>query len=553
MLTRDRLRQMNENELRKEILIPLFNAMGFKGVYDYHSGPLELGKDIVMWRQTETGSRENHAIVAKAHRITGRVKGGKGSVSEIGTQIEQCFGKPYEDPRNGSEQSVHKCLVVSSHKITKEAIQALAAKLKPAGLDRSIEFIDGDKLWELIEEHLIEKTFWENIDKLQKISDVISPHYRPNIRISNGKVKIGIAEKYPGASLDHPIELLASIKFPQTPEGVKLRADMEALRKKGTPVQIGKPFLQGLRLPDVIARITGQPIDPLMLQLKSSPPKKPLPVRVNVVPSKGESCSLEYVELVCQRVGVEEAFLTNEEQNIPMKFGLTLNNAEKRAKIDFRCRFDNLNVKQVFHYLCLQNALSKDGAIIITRTTDSFELFNFPVKEGQFSPPSEDWMMFLEDLVFIQIKTNCQIAFPTREITPEELDAVAKVRHILETGYVTGTWDPFTVSLYKKGVQDFLNKARNAPGQAIPLVLRREETEQIFGTEISLGPVEVSIKGAILDNKIEELECFLGTASERDSLQLKFKPHESDRAVMSYVNWRAKDGVGKIRSEKEDR
>jgi hypothetical protein len=171
-----------------------------------------------------------------------------------------------------------------------------------------------------------------------------------------------------------------------------------------------------------------------MLQLRSSPSKDPLPVRVDVVPSKGESRSLEYIELVRQRVGVEEAFLTNEEQNIPMKFGLTLNNAEKRAKIDFRCNFENLNVKQVFHCLRLQNALSKDGAIIITRTTDGFELFNFPVKEGQFEPPSEDWMMLLEDLVFIQIKTHCQITLPTREITPEELNAVAKMRHILKTG-----------------------------------------------------------------------------------------------------------------------
>ena len=56
-LTRSRLLEMRESELRKDVLIPLFKAMGYRDVYDY-PGSGEKGKDIVMWAPTLVGYRE---------------------------------------------------------------------------------------------------------------------------------------------------------------------------------------------------------------------------------------------------------------------------------------------------------------------------------------------------------------------------------------------------------------------------------------------------------------------------------------------------------------
>ena len=111
MITREGLKKIKENELRKDILIPLFEAMGFRDVTDFH-GTQELGKDIVMWKEDETGSRENYAIVAKASRVTGNASK---VISEIRTQVDQCFGSPYTV--KGSSQTVHKCWIVSSNQI----------------------------------------------------------------------------------------------------------------------------------------------------------------------------------------------------------------------------------------------------------------------------------------------------------------------------------------------------------------------------------------------------------------------------------------------------
>jgi hypothetical protein len=50
-----------EDQLQKEVLVPLFNAMGFKDV-TIHQGRSELGKDIVMWKPGDLGERVNYAV-----------------------------------------------------------------------------------------------------------------------------------------------------------------------------------------------------------------------------------------------------------------------------------------------------------------------------------------------------------------------------------------------------------------------------------------------------------------------------------------------------------
>jgi len=382
-----------------------------------------------------------------------------------------------------------------------------------------------------------EKTPQRNIKELQEILGSASPYYDLSSQISPSMVEIKVTEKYPGASRDHPITLSGKLILPDSPRGRKVRGDLEALHKWGTPVEIRKPYITGFEPPDFITRITGPPGELSMLRLQPKASKEPLPVRIDIVPSEGGPYSLECVELIRQRVGTEEVLLTSEGQNIPIKIRLTLNIAAKTARIDFQCSFENLNVKQVLDCLRLQDVLSKDGTIFISKTVDGLELLKLPITEGQIAPPSEDWIGLLEDLVFIQTRTHCQVWFPSRKIAAEDLNTVAKVKRILTTGQTEGTWDSFTVSLYKKGVENLLNRIENTSDQAIPLVLEIQETERVLGTEIPLGPVRICMEQAILENEMEELRRFSRTTSEKDSLQLRFRPHGSNHVVMSYVNW----------------
>jgi hypothetical protein len=42
---------LTESDFKDSVLIPLFRAMGYNDVMNYHGGVRELGKDIVMWEK----------------------------------------------------------------------------------------------------------------------------------------------------------------------------------------------------------------------------------------------------------------------------------------------------------------------------------------------------------------------------------------------------------------------------------------------------------------------------------------------------------------------
>jgi len=140
---------MREDQLRSEVLIPLLRAMGFRDVFMHHGGSLEQGKDIVMWKPEEFRERTNFAMVAKAAKITGQATG-KSSAAEVSFQVQQAFGKPFNDPVTGVERDVQECIVVSSKDISKEAIESINSFLRNAGVVGHTVFWNGYTLLTLI-------------------------------------------------------------------------------------------------------------------------------------------------------------------------------------------------------------------------------------------------------------------------------------------------------------------------------------------------------------------------------------------------------------------
>lgn len=156
----DRLREMSETDLQKYVLQPLLEAKEFHDVSIYH-GSQEKGKDIICWHRDELGSRRNLALVVKAVRLTGHAKVTKGTLSEVSTQVQQCFCNTFTDPVSGETQQIHQCWVVSNQDITKEAVEQLNVLLKPSGYDRNVSFIDHEKLLKLLEEYVPEPPLFQ--------------------------------------------------------------------------------------------------------------------------------------------------------------------------------------------------------------------------------------------------------------------------------------------------------------------------------------------------------------------------------------------------------
>src|SRR6185369_4726064 len=166
-LSREQLLKLDEDTLRRDVLIPLLRRMGYKDVVHEHGGILEQGKDLVMWRPEDFGARTNLAFVVKATRVSGKASG-KGSAGEASTQIQQAFGATFLDSVTGEEQRVHRCWLVSSAEITKEARSSIGTMLKNSNLDRMLNYIDGERLWSLLQEFSPEATVVDDLTRISK-------------------------------------------------------------------------------------------------------------------------------------------------------------------------------------------------------------------------------------------------------------------------------------------------------------------------------------------------------------------------------------------------
>lgn len=146
------LETLNESELRKKIIIPLMQAMGFNDVIEYH-GTNEKGKDIIGWKSDELKGRLYYAVIAKAGDIHGSV-GKTNSASEVLYQVRQAFSSPYRDIYGLSEVKIHRCIVITNGSISSSAIESISGDIGSSNLERNLDFIDVNKLKLLVDKYL---------------------------------------------------------------------------------------------------------------------------------------------------------------------------------------------------------------------------------------------------------------------------------------------------------------------------------------------------------------------------------------------------------------
>lgn len=139
----DKIAELSEDQLRKEVLIPLLSSLGFKGVREYH-GSRERGKDIICYSLDNLGNREYMAVVVKTSKIHGSV-GKEGSIANVVLiQVQQALNEPYVDVYDIQRLTASKCLVVTSNKIVSACMEDIFGTLKSQQLHRALSFADQD-------------------------------------------------------------------------------------------------------------------------------------------------------------------------------------------------------------------------------------------------------------------------------------------------------------------------------------------------------------------------------------------------------------------------
>ena len=307
LLSRERIEALDESELRRRILIPLFVAMGFRDVFEYHRAQ-EFGKDLVMWKPDVVSGREEYAVVAKVGRIDNRNR------ATVQDQVSQCFGESFPDSVTGAERSIDRVIVVTSGRIMPQAQRAIRADLKTRNLSNQVDFIDGDLLVQRVREFLLRELIWESLSQAQKVLSESFGDFGFGLTLfPDGSTCLFITDR-PGAEILHdPVKISVMPRFPATLEGAEKRAEMLRFVEEGDPVELTSEFIEHYKFPEFVeslmttgklesVRISASPIDP------------PIVRRLDFVGAKGTVVVMEYVHFTHAQGGSAGASISNQGQ-----------------------------------------------------------------------------------------------------------------------------------------------------------------------------------------------------------------------------------------------
>jgi hypothetical protein len=479
MITRTKLAMMKENALQHDVLVPLFEAWGYREV-EVHQGPTEVGKDLVMWKPGDLGERLNYAVVVKAKPLTGRATG-KSSAAEVRFQIEQAFSSEWYDAKTTQTQRADRCFVVCSKEIKKEAVTAIQGILKANNLDKVTRFIDGDELWNLVQEHTPERAVFGKLEELQQTLDAASPDYKL-VAKTTGELTVEprSLERLPAKPL-----LRITVDFPDTEEGREAKEKFSRHLSTGEPVVIASPYLTSLEMAEFLISFLGQ-LSTDQAQLVLQPSEiGPTAIEASLESSDGASSKLEFVELRGFR-GNEVLTLHNRYQNVPYKLKMVGDFKNKRIDLSFGIEEGIHNVKPKLDALRFWMALAAGGTLRISHRDTGLVIVEQSVAAGLI--PSQDPILLeiFEKLTTIQHKTRQLINAPG-EFSGEVIEEIFSTFVKVDTGKGLYRTDRVTFPANLQLASNLLKYLGN--GETGNLFYRTmvEQTVKLLDTEINLG------------------------------------------------------------------
>jgi len=160
------LQEMKEDDFSRNIIIPLFKAMGC-GRVDFHGGPYENGKDVIAQQDT---AFESHLYVVQSKKIgDGKATSDKEVLGTLLFQLIQCYYN--EIPLiNGEKKRPNSVFLATPYKIGSRLLAEIHGFLNNP--DKPLKLLDGPKLVQQIKKYkpeLFESLL--NIDKRILIQD----------------------------------------------------------------------------------------------------------------------------------------------------------------------------------------------------------------------------------------------------------------------------------------------------------------------------------------------------------------------------------------------
>jgi hypothetical protein len=527
-LTHEQLKNMPESELREKILIPMFSAMGFQDVYEYHGGPGEQGKDIVMWKLGALHDRVNYAVVVKAKKISGKAAG-TSSANEVEFQIRQAFATPFTDRVTTEDRPVHQCIVVCPHEIRKEALDALRGPLTLQHLDKSTKFLHGEELWKLIEKHVL-SPLGRLEEARQGFLDSCSPQYAMSATLDREGVKVTV-------SSEEVISGSLSFCFPDSPEGREALDALARWRATGSAVEIPGAMVRSFTLPEELQSALGYPKDAIPLGVKMGKHrgaqrmlwKLALLVDGKVCWESGD------LHLAVEQVGTEEVTLSSEAQPDAWRFRLVLTQPNQ-ASLTWSAA-QEMNAFQHLRMVRFLDAMGKRPTLRWTDARTGVVVAEMASHEVPVEPIEPAYLNFAEDLAYIQTRAGVviQTGIPDRRITDQVVRETHRCATVLRTGRLEIPRAQWRARLK---VVDTEGLKRWASGGTRSISSTGVEEVEILGATIALGPTLLSCEGAVIvGGESPETHEELARACAGEEIWLNFQAAEGYPAVVEYTNW----------------
>lgn len=526
---------MDEAHLRTQVLIPLFRAMGFQDVFHFHGGVLEQGKDIVMWQRDTVRDRINFGVVVKASKMTGRASGNS-SAGEVATQIKQCLAGRYRDQTTLTERSIDRCIVVSSHDISKEAIASLGNILSE-GESARVDFIDGNKLWELITEHLPANAALTNLQEARDVFEKVSQHHRIVPVFDANGIALTTQPKHGKAYEEEPLVFKAQFAFPESVEGKAALSELQRHIATGAPVKIPHTFIKQFDVPELLRPFIPASDQPFEIALGPQRFDKPVVAHVTVAPDSGAAVTLANLHFHVVQIGTDEVTLDNSSELVPWHFRVRVDIKNQRLHLEYTANPFGANVSQELTTVRLLEAMALGGLLTVTNAETGLVIVGGRIPTSTAIPPAAGYKTFLEALVYIQETTRTPITMPGADIPGPEVENAFQVEYILRKGRVTGTAQELRTTLSRAGVEHLLTELEAKADQMI--TLSHQESRTILGTQVQLGTVLNVITGlTVRPGARGELRRTLENEPRSEEFDVVFEPVAEKATVMtSYLDW----------------
>lgn len=524
--TREAVAALKEDDFSRDVLVPLFRAMGYRDVRFFGGGALEQGKDIVMWREEPVRGRVNIAVVVKAVPITGEAVTGR-----VIDQLRQAFGKPFLDTATHTEQYVSECFVITPSEVKKEGTNTLQGLLANERFSDRVTVIDGNRLWEHIEHHLGPRLVIPKLVQAYQDLQAAVPKHGLNVSLAGETIELQVSGPNPAGE-----GALIQPDFPATPAGDIARAEYDRFVRTGEPAAIPLAGVRGLPAPDFL---DGLGIDTTsgIVRLANVTPRGVMGA-LRLVATDGETVTFHHIEFSVTS-GLERIRLSNAEQNLPFHLSLAVGVGDQK-KLEANIEYTATAVGWSSHWLELQQkalrVMSKGCRFILKDLRTGIEHSLGVAEAGLVKASSPAFILLAEQIAAIEDRVKEAIIIPDRQFfTREDIENISFVRSVVSKGQYNLTQISFEIQPESQHLAHWVHLLRRGRGT----VRLEHETSSwpVLDTPVQLGPMTIEATAARVVTDISRDDAIAALESG-DVVKVRIERDSKHRMLARFPRWR---------------